>query len=36
MHIGAMDKREPEAPPPLEAEAAVRTSKTYHDEDTSR
>ncbi|XP_064927418.1 coagulation factor XIII B chain [Columba livia] len=32
--IGAMDKREPEAPPPLEAQAAVRTSKTYHDEDT--
>ncbi|OPJ77190.1 abnormal spindle-like microcephaly-associated protein [Patagioenas fasciata monilis] len=32
--IGAMDKWEPEAPPPLKAQAAVRTSKTYHEEDT--
>jgi len=34
--IGAMDKQESEAPPALEADAAVRASKTYRNEGTSR
>ncbi|XP_075278451.1 coagulation factor XIII B chain isoform X3 [Opisthocomus hoazin] len=32
--IGAMDKQESEAPPALEADAAVRASKTYRNEGT--
>ncbi|KFQ10007.1 Coagulation factor XIII B chain, partial [Haliaeetus albicilla] len=34
--IGTMDKQASEAPPSLEADAAIRASKTYHNEDTSR
>ncbi|NWI65816.1 F13B factor, partial [Todus mexicanus] len=30
--VGTMDKWEPEVPPPLEADAAIRASKTYHSE----
>ncbi|NXV88172.1 F13B factor, partial [Calonectris borealis] len=33
--IGTMDKQESEAPPALEAVAATRASKTYHNEDMS-
>ncbi|XP_052657351.1 coagulation factor XIII B chain-like isoform X3 [Harpia harpyja] len=32
--IGTMDKQASEAPPSLEADAAIRASKTYHNEDT--
>ncbi|XP_059678148.1 coagulation factor XIII B chain [Gavia stellata] len=31
--IGTMDKRESEAPPTLEEDAAIRASKTYHNKD---
>ncbi|NXG70417.1 F13B factor, partial [Baryphthengus martii] len=34
--IGTMDKWESEAPPSLKADAAIRASKTYHNEDMSR
>lgn len=33
---GIMDKSESEASPSLEADAAIRASKTYHNEDMSR
>lgn len=36
MVIGTMDKWESEAPPSLEADAAIRASKTYRNEDMSR
>ncbi|NXF04904.1 F13B factor, partial [Smithornis capensis] len=34
--IGTMDNQESEAPPSLEADAAIRANKTYHSEDTSK
>ena len=36
MVIGTMDKQESETLPSLEADAAIRASKTYRNEDISR
>lgn len=36
MVTGAVDKRDSEAPPPLEADAEIKASQTHHNEEMSR